>query len=226
LGNCGSVLIADGDRESRDLLSVLVERIGYLAVHAESGACALATARADRPCLAVIDTQLPDISGYVVCRELRDEFGEALPIVFVSESRNEPNDRIAGLLLGADDYFSKPPIPDEFLVRVRRLLVRSDPPSDSRPHLTRREREVLSLLAAGRRRQEIATELVLSPKTVAKHIENVYAKLGVNSEAQAVGLVLRERLLDTDDRATSRSVASPPVAGQASSASGPPAAHG
>jgi DNA-binding NarL/FixJ family response regulator len=188
-------LIVDGDAVSRELLSELFKRVGYATNHTESGATALAAARSERPCLAVVDVHLPDVSGYEVCRELREEFGEALPIVFVSANRNERNDRIAGLLVGADDYFPKPPPEDEFLVRMRRLLARtSSGSSNSRSHLTPREREVLSLLVAGRRRREIAKELVISPKTVAKHVENILAKLGVNSQAQAVGLALRERL--------------------------------
>jgi DNA-binding NarL/FixJ family response regulator len=164
--------------------------------HAETGAAALVAARVERPSLAVVDTHLSDVSGYEVCRELRDEFGETLPIVFVSASRNEPNDRIAGLLLGADDYFPKPPPTDEFLARVRRLLARTAPTGNGRSKLTPREREVLGLMTAGRRREEIAGQLVISPKTAAKHIENILAKLGVNSQAQAVSVALREGVLD------------------------------
>ena len=194
--NCGSVLIVDGDSVSRELLSMLFERVGYATSHAESGATALAAVRRERPCLAVVDVHLPDVSGYELCRELRDEFGEALPIVFVSANRNERDDRIAGLLVGADDYFPKPPPEGEFLVRMRRLLARTfSGSSNARSHLTPRERDVLSLLVAGRRRRDIAHELVISPKTVDKHVENILTKLGVNSQAQAVGLALRERLV-------------------------------
>ena len=52
-------------------------------------------------------------------------FGEALPILFVSSERTEPSDRVAGLLLGADDYLAKPIDSDELLARIRRSATRS-----------------------------------------------------------------------------------------------------
>ena len=64
---------------------------------------AVALARRERPWLVVLDVRLPDISGYEVCRQLRDEFGNELGIVFVSADRTEPMDHAAGLLVGADD---------------------------------------------------------------------------------------------------------------------------
>jgi DNA-binding NarL/FixJ family response regulator len=201
LEGCGSVLIVDGDSDSRAMLSALFERVGCTASEAETGARALAAARSERPRLAVLEVQLPDVSGYELCRELRDEFGESLPIVFLSRNRNEPNDRVAGLLIGADDYFANPPPTNEFLARMRRLLARTiSGESNAHAHatLTPREREVLSLLVAGRRRREIAAELVISPKTVGKHVGNILPKLGVNSQTQAVALALRERLLEED----------------------------
>ena len=60
----------------------------------------------------MLDVQLPGMSGYEICRELRDEFGEGLPILFVSGFRTESLDRVAGLLVGADDYLVKPFAPD------------------------------------------------------------------------------------------------------------------
>jgi DNA-binding NarL/FixJ family response regulator len=65
--------------------------------------------------------------------------------------------------------------------------------------LTPREREVLSLLSQGLCQKEIAPQLCLSPKTVAKHIEHLLAKMGVHSRAQAVALALRDGLVDPRD---------------------------
>ena len=64
----------------------------------------------------ILDVDLPRISGYEVCRELRDAFGEAVAIMFVSGTRAEAYDRVGGLLIGADDYVVKPFDPDELLV--------------------------------------------------------------------------------------------------------------
>ncbi len=175
----------------RSLLGAMeeVEVVG----EASSGEEALELARRERPALAVLDVCLPGISGYEVCRELKDTFGEGLPVVFVSGARTDSYDRIAGLLIGGDDYLVKPFAPDELLIRVRRLLRRSprlSPALASR--LTRREREVLTLMAEGLDARDIAARLVLSPNTVAKHIEHVLAKLGARNRTE-LAASLRER---------------------------------
>jgi DNA-binding response OmpR family regulator len=75
--------------------------------------------------VVAIDVELADPSGYEVCREMRDRYGQTLPIVFMSSTRTARFDEIAGLLLGADDYFIKPLQSDRFLARIRRLVARS-----------------------------------------------------------------------------------------------------
>src|SRR3954447_21417457 len=102
------------------------------------------------------------MTGYEVCREIRQMRGEELLVFFLSGMRTEPLDRVAGLLLGADDFIVKPFDSDELVARVRRFVNRKamlrdvtvgDPGS---PQLTRREVEVLNLLVEGRRQKEIA----------------------------------------------------------------------
>ena len=91
----------------------------------------------------------------------------------------------------------KPLDPNELLARVRRLLARSGSfAPDSRSKLTKRELEVLGLLADGLDQAEIARELFISPTTVATHIQRVLTKLGAHSRAQAVALAHREHLFD------------------------------
>jgi DNA-binding NarL/FixJ family response regulator len=193
----------DDDAGSRAFASRLFERAGFMTEEAASGDEAMAFARRDRPCLVLLDVVLPDLSGFEVASELRDEFGDELPIVFISGDRTEPLDRAAGLLIGGDDYVTKPVDPDELLARVRRLISRSQRRSASwdggsmQVALTGREREVLALLARGMRPKQIARELVISPKTVASHIQRVLAKLGVHSRAEAVAIAYREGLVPT-----------------------------
>jgi DNA-binding NarL/FixJ family response regulator len=187
------VLVVEDDASCRTVIVQALEQVGYATDEASSGEEALALLNG-APALVILDVQLPGISGYEVCRRLRDEYGSDLPIVFVSGVRTESFDRVAGLLLGADDYLVKPFAPDELVLRVRRLLAgRTGSRLDA---LTRRELQVLRLLAEGESQADIASALVISPKTVATHIEHILNKLGVKSRAQAVGVAYRERLLE------------------------------
>ena len=189
------ILIVDRDRHSRTLISHVLERVGYTIREAETGEEALAIAKRERPALVVLETLLPAMSGYEVCRELRDELGQELPIIFISETRTEPGDRVAGLLIGADDYLVKPFDPDELLARVRRLMPPPLAAGSTARRLTRREVEVLSLLVDGLSQSEIAQKLSISPKTVGKHIEHILTKLAVHNRAQAVAVAVRDEMI-------------------------------
>jgi Response regulator containing a CheY-like receiver domain and an HTH DNA-binding domain len=195
VGTAGSILVADGDRASRRRITRLLGRIGYETEEVQTGHEALEAAARLRPALALVEVNLPEVSGYEVCRELHDTFGDDLAIIFLSADRTEPYDRVAGLLLGAADYIVKPFDPDELLARVRTALRRSQSVGGKSKSnhaapiatlLTAREQEVLRLLAKGQNQIEIARALVISPKTVASHLQSVMAKLGVHSRAHAV----------------------------------------
>jgi DNA-binding NarL/FixJ family response regulator len=191
------ILIVDDDRQSRLLISRVLKRAGYSTCLAETGEGALVAAKSERPALVIIEALLPGVSGYEVCRELKDEFGETLPIIFVSRNRTEPGDRVAGLLVGGNDYLVKPLDPDELLARVRRLLSAGAARERTAHNLTPRELDVLSLLVEGLGQPEIAERLFITPKTVGKHIEHILAKLGVHSRAQAVAVAVRDELIET-----------------------------
>jgi len=195
------ILIADNDRQSRMLISHALNRAGYTTYLAKTGEEVLAAAKRERPALVIVEPLLPGVSGYEVCRELKDEFGETLPIIFVSRNRTEPGDRVAGLLVGGDDYLVKPLDPNELLARVRRLLPAALAGERTARGLTRRELDVLSLLVDGLSQPEIAAKLFVTPKTVGKHIEHILAKLGVHSRAQAVAVAVRDELIETHRRA-------------------------
>jgi DNA-binding NarL/FixJ family response regulator len=176
----------------RTLLVRLLGVTEHPVQQAGTGAEALAIARRTGVALVVLDVHLPDISGYEVCRELRESFGEQLPILFLSGTRTESYDRVSGMLLGADDYVVKPFAHDELLARVRRLLARSTYRDEARKFdLTARELEVLECLSAGLDQAAIAQELVISENTIATHIQHILTKLGVHSRAEAVAFAHR-----------------------------------
>jgi DNA-binding NarL/FixJ family response regulator len=145
--------------------------------------------------MVVLEVCLGLLSGYEVCRELRDEFGDGLPIVFVSAKRAQSQDRVAGFLVGGDDFLVKPFARDEFVARVRRLLERAEGRTVFESALTPRELEVLGLVADGLAREQIARQLFISPKTVGTHIERIFRKLGVHTRAQAVSFAYQHGLL-------------------------------
>jgi DNA-binding NarL/FixJ family response regulator len=121
-----------------------------------------------------------------------------------SADRTDPHDLVAGLLVGGDDYVVKSRDPAELLARVRRHFARagvgrarSIPARTSSDSfgLTRRELEVLRRLAAGLAPPEIARELVISPKTVASHLQRVLVKMRVHSRIQAIALAHEHGLI-------------------------------
>jgi len=190
------VLLADGDENARATLAGLLGDAGFEVIEAATGEDALAVARQLVPSAVILEVPLGDISGYEVCRALREELGDELPILFVSGNRTESYDRAAGLMIGADDYIVKPFAADELLARVRRLVQRSRPAAArTASRLTPRELEVLELLADGRSPQEISACLFISAKTVSTHIEHIFSKLGVSSRAQAVAVAYRDGLV-------------------------------
>ena len=193
------ILIVDDDPAVRELVAAVLEHAGFETETAETGDQALNAVETRKPKLVLLDVRLPDMSGYSVCRALREQRPDSVPIIFLSGERTEWYDRVGGLLLGADDYIVKPFAPDELVARVRTLLRRAERPVREGPvrsNLTAREFEVLRLLADGLSQADIAARLFISSKTVATHIEHILDKLEVRSRAQAVALAYRERLLE------------------------------
>jgi DNA-binding NarL/FixJ family response regulator len=185
-------LVADGDAVERGRLAELLASAGFEVLEASKGDEALAIARVRLPAVTILEIPLEVLSGYEVCRALKAEFGPRFPVVFLSRHRTESYDRVAGLLLGADDYLVKPYAADELLARIRLLT----PPSRATaplggPSLTPREEQILNLLADGLAQLDISAQLGISSRTVGTHIEHILSKLGVHSRAQAVALALR-----------------------------------
>jgi DNA-binding NarL/FixJ family response regulator len=195
----GRILIVEDDPGARELVAAVLQNAGFEIDTAETGDQALEAIEVERPLLVLLDVRLPDMSGYSVCRTLREQRPDSVPIMFLSGERTEWFDRVGGLLLGADDYMVKPFAPDELVARVRTLLRRADRPvreGNVKSNLTARESEILRLLADGLSQADIAARLFITSKTVATHIEHILEKLNVRSRAQAIALAYREGLLE------------------------------
>jgi DNA-binding NarL/FixJ family response regulator len=193
------ILIVEDDPAVREHVADVLRHAGFEIETAATGDEALDAVGAKKPTLVLLDVRLPDMSGYSVCRALREQRPDSVPIIFLSGERTEWFDRVGGLLLGADDYIVVPFVPDELVARVRTLLRRADRPVREEPtrwNLTARESEVLRLLADGLSQADIAGRLFISSKTVATHIEHILEKLEVRSRAQAVAFAYREGLLE------------------------------
>jgi DNA-binding response OmpR family regulator len=116
------ILVVDDEKHIVQLVRLYLSNEGYQVEVATSGREALDKTRQLRPDLIVLDLMLPELSGLEVCRQLRQE--SDVPIIMLT-ARDEAEDRVAGLELGADDYVTKPFNPRELAARVKAVLRRS-----------------------------------------------------------------------------------------------------
>lgn len=126
------ILVVDDDARLRELLRQFLSRNGFHVTTAADAAEAETTLSAITFDLAVLDVMLPGESGLDLTRRLRER--GTLPILLLT-ARSEPQDRIAGLTSGADDYLPKPFEPDELLLRIRAILRRAPPPIAAAPDI-------------------------------------------------------------------------------------------
>jgi DNA-binding response OmpR family regulator len=119
-----SVLVVEDERKIRDLLRAYLEHDGLSVLTTWSGGEAISLARDAAPDLIVLDLGLPDVSGEDVVREVR-RFS-TIPILILT-AKDDTDERIHCLELGADDYVTKPFSPREVTLRVRAILRRLNP---------------------------------------------------------------------------------------------------
>ncbi len=130
------ILIADDMPDLLEALRETLVREGYAVQAVGDGASALAAIRADPPDIAVLDLKMPRMTGFEVCRVLReDPLLENLPVVILSASGSRES-KVEGLDLGADDFITKPVDVRELLARIRMILKRTRQGLDANP-LTR-----------------------------------------------------------------------------------------
>lgn len=207
--NC--ILVADDDRQIREIVSLLLSSEGYAVVTADDGlqAALLASEQID---LYILDVNMPGQSGLLAAAQIRQQF--ETPIVFLTAYSSE-SDKVMGFSVGADDYIVKPFSNAELLLRVRAILRRSAgyaPPQPKKNQLpigdlildldsqtaikdgvsislTYTEFQILALLAQNRKKifsldhiyQSIWNDNAVGNDAIMVHIKNIRKKLGDNS---------------------------------------------
>ncbi|WP_410514199.1 response regulator transcription factor [Paenibacillus sp. BR2-3] len=117
-----TILIVDDENDILQVIKAYLQKNNYIVYEADSGKGALQLFENLQPDLVVIDLMLPDISGEEVCRTIRKT--SDIPILMLTAKSSE-DDIVNGLLIGADDYITKPFSPRELLARIISLLRRS-----------------------------------------------------------------------------------------------------
>lgn len=205
------LLVVEDDERLLRLLGTSLCPSGWQPVLAATGAEALAHLRADAaPSVALVDLGLPDLDGVELVRHLAAAH-PTMPVLILSVCSDERR-ILEAFRAGACGYLFKEdlagalaPALDEAVVggapmsrAVARLLlaevrgeVRAAAPTESRPGLTSRERQVIEQLARGLSYDDVARVLEISPNTVRSHVRTIYEKLAVSSKTEAVLLALR-----------------------------------
>jgi len=124
-----NILLVDDDPDILDATTLILETQGYHVTTARNGIEALASLRAEKPDLMILDLLMPKMDGFAVCKELQDTRWskyKGMPILILTSVREEVSNRRyeleTGLQLNVDDYVEKPISPDILLERVERLI--------------------------------------------------------------------------------------------------------
>ena len=204
------VMIVDDHTMVRNGLKVFLSLYPDISVVAEAadGAQAIERCRERAPDVILMDIAMPNIDGPTATARIRTAFPHVQVIAltsFVDESR-----MAQAIQAGAIGYLLKDVEADELVAAIRgayrgratfdaaavRALRQRTPEASARSYdLTRREREVLALLVAGRTNNQIAVELQIRPGTAHLHVSNILAKLGVGNRTEAAMLAVRHRLI-------------------------------
>ena len=196
------VVIADDHPVFREGLRGVLTSLPDVELVAEcaDGREALAAVDEHRPDLVLMDLSMPDVSGIEATRAITDRHpGTAVLVLTMLE---DDDSVLAALRAGARGYLVKGSPPEEVIRAVesvaageavfgphvagRVLGYFASPRPRALPELTEREHEVLTLIVEGCSNRDVATRLVLSPKTVRNHISNIFTKLQVADRAEAI----------------------------------------
>ena len=123
------IIVADDDPQIREILRVYLEKDGHEVIEAEDGAQAILKVQSEQPALLLLDIMMPVLDGIEVCKQVRKI--SDVPVIMIT-AKDEDDDRILGLDVGADDYITKPFNPREVMARVKAVLRRVVPAEGSK----------------------------------------------------------------------------------------------
>jgi two-component system response regulator NreC len=209
------LLLVDDHAVVRSGLRMLLENERDMEIvgEASSAAEAIEAVTRLRPNVILMDIGLPDLSGIDATREIKKRVSD---VSIVALTIHEDEEYFFKMLeAGASGYVPKRAAPEELLTAIRaagtgqvylypslaKLLVRDyldggrASGEQTSSDLTDREQEVLAYLAEGASNGEIAASLVISPKTVARHRENIMRKLNLHSRAELVRYAIRKGII-------------------------------
>lgn len=204
----GTVMIVDDTPANLAVLSDALQEQGYRVLVATDGYSALEQLRYIKPDVILLDGMMPGMDGFETCRRIKeDRETQNIPILFMT-ALGDIDNLLRGFSEGAIDYIVKPFRHEEVLARVgaqvaqRRLIVRVEQimQRSSNPWdldtlrrdlgLTAREAEILMWVSRGKTNRDIGQILDTSPRTVNKHLEHIFDKLGVGTRSAAVSVAL------------------------------------
>ena len=117
-----NILVVDDNHENLSFLCKLLKEDGYVTYPADSGELALASLENNIPDLILLDIQMPGISGFEVCKTIKQQKQlSEIPIIFLT-AETEINDKLEGFRLGAADYVTKPFHKEELMARMQAHL--------------------------------------------------------------------------------------------------------
>lgn len=119
-----TVLVIEDEADVLELVRYNLDKAGFRVLVAHNGQEGLEKARTESPEIIVLDLMLPAMSGEEVCRKLKARAATAAIPVIMLTAKAQPEERVAGLELGADDYVAKPFSPRELVLRVQGILRR------------------------------------------------------------------------------------------------------
>ena len=187
-----TILIVDDDASTRIALERVLNHHGYLVRVFDNPARFIESidpSYGHAHC-AILDMRMQGLRGLDVQRALIER-GVQLPVIFLS-GESEMTEVISALKRGAADFLLKPVDTDELLNAISRALTSgtadTDPKTALLKKLSRRETEILGLVAKGMRSQRVADALGISLRTVKMHRGNLMAKLGVSNVTELLAL--------------------------------------